>query len=209
MNYLGHLYFAQSTADSHMGSLLGDFRRGVDISQFNTATLKALENHYKVDKFTDSHPNVLASKRLFRPENRRFSTVALDILYDHFLIRHWSDYHNQALPHFTTASYSLLKKRVPVMPPRMKAVVLHMIENDGLSVYRTMQGVDKAIQHVANRIRFANTFATCTDDIMQHYDALLDHFLVFLPALIKHVQHDNPELPLPGHCENEIGRQAK
>ena len=50
MNYLAHLFLARPTADSHFGNLLGDFRRGVDISRYGRAVQLGLKNHYEVDK---------------------------------------------------------------------------------------------------------------------------------------------------------------
>ncbi|MDY6889735.1 MAG: DUF479 domain-containing protein, partial [Pseudomonadota bacterium] len=54
MNYLAHLYFAQPTADSHFGNLLGDFGGRRHAEYLPNSVKSALENHYLVDKFTDS-----------------------------------------------------------------------------------------------------------------------------------------------------------
>jgi len=207
MNYLAHLYFAQQTADSHMGNLLGDFRRGVDISQFNSAVLKGLSNHQKVDRYTDQHVRVKASKALFAKSNRRFAPVALDVLYDHFLCKTWDDFGMVPFSQFTQSCYRLLSQRLVNMPPRMQTVVTHMVNNDGLSLYNDMKGVNKAISHLSSRIRFSNSFASCIDDIAANYDELYSNFLRFLPDLIQHVQQDNPELGLSDHCESETARR--
>ena len=100
MNYLAHLFLARPTADSHFGNLLGDFRRGVDINTFGNAVRLGLKNHYEVDRFTDRHETVLAAKTLFHKSRRRFAPVALDIYFDHLLIKHWATFTPQGFDDF-------------------------------------------------------------------------------------------------------------
>ena len=95
MNYLAHLFLARPTADSHFGNLLGDFRRGVDVNSYSSAVLLGLRNLYDVDKFTDSHDSVREAKTLFDKSRRRFAPVALDIYFDHLLIKHWDKFTTQ------------------------------------------------------------------------------------------------------------------
>ena len=190
MNYLAHLYFAKPTADSNFGNLLGDFRRGVDLSTLNSNVQRAVENHSQIDKFTDSHPVVKASIQLFDSKYRRFAPVALDILYDHFLIGFWDQYHVNDFAHFTQQSYALLRQRMHLMPARMQLVIEHMTTHDGLAGYQPLEGVKNAIGHVAGRIRFANEFANCFNDIEKHYPALQTNFEEFFPQLQAFVVHN-------------------
>lgn len=203
MNYLGHLYFAKPTADSHFGNLLGDFRKGVDVRAFNHAVQRGLDKHYLIDKFTDQHPDFRYSKQLFRAQHRRFAPVALDILYDHFLIVNWSSYQDQchafkdahphSFEHFAHHSYQLLAQRLELMPARMQTTIKHMIANHGLAGYASPAGVFKAIAYVANRIRFSNSFHESVEDIEMHYEELAERFERFFPQLIAHVASKDPE----------------
>ena len=107
MNYLAHLFLARPTADSHFGNLLGDFRRGVDINTFGNAVRLGLKNHYEVDRFTDRHETVLAAKTLFHKSRRRFAPVALDIYFDHLLIKHWATFTPQGFDDFRNITFLL------------------------------------------------------------------------------------------------------
>ncbi|WP_394223288.1 ACP phosphodiesterase [Alteromonas gracilis] len=193
MNYLAHLFLARPTADSHFGNLLGDFRRGVDVNSYSSAVLLGLKNHYEVDKFTDSHESVREAKTLFDKSRRRFAPVALDIYFDHLLIKHWDKFTTQDFGDFREQSFSLLEQRLPTMPRTMQHSVGHMITHDWFEDYAKEEGIAKAISVVAKRIRFTNTFHRAVDDIRDHKQEIEKSFLAFFPDLITHVKKYSPE----------------
>ena len=195
LNYLAHLYLAQPTADSHFGNLLGDFGGKRHVKHLPNTVKNGLDNHYLVDKFTDSHREVKHAKQYFSPERKRFAGVAIDVVFDHFLIVHWQRFSKQPLSDFKYTSYQLLNNRIPVMPARMQHVVTSMTKNDWFKEYETVEGVGLALDNIAKRIRFTNTFAGAADDIAQNYDELEAVFLAFFPELIKHVNEFDLESP--------------
>lgn len=188
LNYLAHLYLAQPTADSHFGNLLGDFGGRRHIKQLPIAVKNGLENHYSVDKFTDAHPLVKEAKQYFSPQRKRFSGVAIDVLFDHFLIKHWQMFNPQPLDNFKKMSFGLLHERLAVMPPRMQHVIKHLTANDWFTEYETLNGVGLALDNITKRIRFANQFSGSIDDIARHYNELDALFLVFFPDLVNYVK---------------------
>lgn len=193
MNYLAHLVLAQPTADSYFGNLLGDFGGHRKVKLLPNAVQNALDNHYLVDRFTDQHPLVKTAKQCFPLERKRFAGIAIDVLFDHFLIQHWQDFHQQPLIAFKHQCFMLLKQRLADMPPRMQQVVRKMICNDWFQEYETLTGIGLALDNIAKRIRFANNFAGAINDIYQHHDALEAAFLEFFPELLNHVQEHNIE----------------
>lgn len=189
MNYLAHLYLAKPTAASHFGNLLGDFGGHRHVKQLPITVKKTLDNHYLVDKFTDTHPLVKDAKQYFSPQRKRFAGVAIDVLFDHFLIKHWHTFEQQPLCDFKQMSFQLLQQRLAVMPPRMHSVVKHMTENDWFKEYEYIEGVGLALDNITKRIRFTNKFAGSIDDMTRHYNELDAVFLAFFPELIDHVSH--------------------
>ena len=187
MNYLAHLYLAKPTADSHFGNLLGDFGGKRHVEKLPNTVKNALNNHYLVDKFTDSHPLVKEAKQYFSSERKRFAGVAIDVVFDHFLIMHWQRFNLQPLSDFKYNSFALLNKRMPIMPPRMQQVVTSMTKNDWFKEYETINGVGLALDNIAKRIRFTNNFAGTAEDIARNYHELEAVFLAFFPELINHV----------------------
>ena len=194
MNYLAHLYFAQPNANSHFGNLLGDFGGKVYAKQLSTDVQLALENHYLVDRFTDSHLAVKQAKQFFTAQRRRFAGIALDVLFDHFLIRHWSSFHQIPLAKFKHNSYALLNENIAHMPTKMQRVVTRMTQNDWFKEYETIEGIGFTLDNIAKRIRFANQFSGCIEDINRHYGELEAVFLAFFPELIAHVKEHGIEI---------------
>lgn len=193
MNYLAHLYLAQPTADSHFGNLLGDFGGRRYTESLSLPVINALNNHYLVDKFTDAHPLVKEAKQYFSAKRKRFAGIAIDVLFDHFLIKHWQTFEHQRLSDFKQMSFDFLHERKPIMPSKMQRVVTSMTENDWFKEYETLEGVALALDNIAKRIRFANQFTGAVDDIARYYTEFDAVFLAFFPELIDHVKQQGIE----------------
>ncbi|MDF2176901.1 ACP phosphodiesterase [Aliiglaciecola sp. CAU 1673] len=193
MNYLAHLFLAQPSADSYFGNLLGDFSRGIDASSYSEAVQAGLANHRLVDRFTDTHPIVRDARQHFSPKRRRFAGIAMDVLFDHFLICHWQDFSDQLFESFCQQTYSYLGIRLQEMPPRMQHVVGNMIEHHWFAQYQSLHGVGRALDNIARRIRFENDFSGCLDEIERYHEELESCFLQFFPELIQHVKQQGLE----------------
>ncbi|MGC8120147.1 ACP phosphodiesterase [Marinobacter sp. VGCF2001] len=183
MNHLAHTFLAPDTAGARVGSILGDFTRGLDWSELPGPVLEGVRHHLAVDAFTDQHPQVLASKTLFSRQRRRFAGVALDILYDHFLLRHWAQFSDWDRDRFIQTVYKELQTHRRLMPENMATVTHYMIQQDWFGSYQDLDNIGYALDRVAGRIRFANRFAGIIDEIRAHESELEAHFLAFFPEL--------------------------
>jgi acyl carrier protein phosphodiesterase len=191
MNYLAHLFFALDNTESRIGNLLGDFCRGVDVKSLPDTVQQGLRQHRAVDAFTDRSAEVLAAKQYFSAHRRRFAGIAIDMLFDHFLIRHWSKFHPQPFDLYKQQLYQKLQTDLPQMPASMQPTVSAIIRQDWFVSYAEIQYLGLALDRVAQRIRFANQFAGAGLDIQAHYPELEQLFLKFFPRLQQHVQQQN------------------
>src|SRR5690554_777855 len=141
MNHLAHVFLAPDSPEARIGSILGDFTRGVDVSALPGRVRNGVRHHLAVDGFTDRHPDVLASKALFSSQRRRFSGVALDVLYDHYLLRHWQGFSHQNRDTFVRRIYRELQAHEHLMPPRMTVVMRKMVHNDWFGAYEDLDTV--------------------------------------------------------------------
>lgn len=166
-----------------MGSVLGDFTRGVDVAALPDSVRLGVRHHLAVDSFTDKHPDVLASKRLFSGQRRKFAGVALDVLYDHFLLRHWEKFTDADQNTFIRNVYVELQDNESLMSPSMARTTRHMVSQDWFGSYRDLDNIGYALDRVAERIRFQNAFAGIIQEIRPLHSELEEHFLTFFPDL--------------------------
>lgn len=198
MNYLAHLFFAHDHPHARIGNLLGDFCHGVDLDLLPEGIRQGLHLHRAIDNFTDRSAEVAAAKAFFAPERRRFAGIAIDMLFDHFLIRHWSSFHPQPFALYKTQLYEKLAAELPHMPVTMQPTVSAMVQQDWFAAYADLRQLDMALDRVARRIRFANQFSGAATDIQAHYPALELLFLQFFPKLqhyVRQLSHESTEKP--------------
>lgn len=183
MNHLAHLFLAPNNPQARVGSLLGDFARGVVPENLPEQVRAGLYHHRAVDAFTDRHPQVIASKGLFSAQRRRFAGVALDILYDHYLLRNWKRYSHVDSGTFIDQMYQELDANSSLMPEPMQRVTRQIVGHDWFGSYRDLENIGYALDRVAGRIRFTNAFSGIIDEIEEHDEELEYRFRQFFPEL--------------------------
>jgi acyl carrier protein phosphodiesterase len=186
LNHLAHLFLSPDSDLHRVGSLLGDFARGLDPATLPPPVREGLRHHLAVDVFTDQHPDVLASKRLFSSQRRRFAGVALDILYDHYLLRHWQVFSSVPADDFIDQVYRELQENRPIMPGKMQTVTSQITQHDWFRSYQDLDNIGFALDRVASRIRFRHSFDGIIEEIKAHDQELEAHFLSFFPDLRAH-----------------------
>ncbi|MDO6564909.1 ACP phosphodiesterase [Amphritea sp. 1_MG-2023] len=183
MNFFAHLVLAQPTIESRVGNLLGDFARGVDTQTLPAEVFEGLMNHRRVDQFTDQHPQVRRLKGYFSVQRRRFSGIALDVLFDHYLLKHWSQLSGTPVDQVIDALYADLMAGQSLMPNRMQVVTQRLVDTDWFRAYQTLEGVSYALDRIARRIRFRHDFSGVGEELALHYRPFEDGFRLFLTDL--------------------------
>ncbi|WP_068546105.1 ACP phosphodiesterase [Thalassotalea crassostreae] len=190
MNYLAHLYLAKPNSYSLAGNLMGDFTRGLDIQSLPIEIQKGIKNHRSVDKFTDNHHAVRQLKPLLTDKRKRFSGIISDVVFDHFLAKHWHLFSDQKFSDFNQHCYQQLLSVIDHMPPRMQFVVTKMAEQDWLSSYQHLEMTGRAIDNLSKRIRFENNLHGAIEEVEQHYQHYHDAFMQMFPDLKDHVSQN-------------------
>ena len=195
MNHFAHLVLAQPTVESTVGNLLGDFARGLDAEALAAPVRAGLFNHRAVDRFTDAHPLVLEMKRDFSPQRRRFAGIALDIYFDHLLMRYWERFEQRALEHVIADFYARMLDGQVLMPGvEMRRVTQRMVDYDWFGSYRDLDAIAESLDRVAARIRFTNDFDNAIEDVQRNETSIHQGFLEFYPQLQQHVREQAIEV---------------
>jgi len=189
MNYLAHLLLSPSDDLSRLGNIMGDFMLGVDPETLPPEVWSGILLHRSIDAFTDSHQVVRALRKGFSKDRRRFSGVVLDVVFDHFLIKHWSRFSQHDFNRFVDECYTALWSQRSLMPERMEMVISWMIKRDWIRSYSEIDHVGRALDGLASRLKINHDFHGAIEEVHEHYDIIEKRFLVFFPELMDHVEH--------------------
>ena len=185
MNYLAHLLLSDPHPESLVGSLLGDFARGVDLALLSPRMRAGVELHFRVDAFTDAHAVVRESKRRISPPHRRYAGVLVDVFYDHFLALDWHHYAPLTLDEFARSAYEALEAHVPVLPERMAGMCRAMAAGDWLTSYREVESIDQVLRRMSRRLRRENDLGSGIEALRASYEPLRGDFHRFFPELLQ------------------------
>ena len=189
MNYLAHLFLAQPTPHSMVGNLMGDFRKYIEPDLvLPEGVLRGIKNHMEVDRFTDHDQKIYDLKNVFSRRRRRFAGIIIDVVFDYFLIKHWSCYCELPRNEFIDTAYSHLRSHAHVMPAEMARVSGLITENDWFSSYATMEGISTVLDRMSARIRFENALLGSGEEVMANYESLELTFIDFFPRLNEHIK---------------------
>ncbi len=197
MNYLTHLFLAGTNSEIRTGALMGDFLRGVDRCSMPEMVQHGIRHHLAVDSFTDSHYAVQELKPLFSKTRRRFAGIILDVTFDYFLLRNWSDFSDSSPELFIKQAHKQLLENSHIMPVRMKRVVNLLIQHEVLLSYKTISGVAVALDRIADRFSRDTGLYGAENEIIQLAEKIESGFFRFFPELhIKFSEGKIPDLPV-------------
>ena len=163
---------------------MGDFVRDVELDTLPEAVQKGIRLHQAIDVFTDAHPIVRDLRSNFSKERRRFSGIALDVVFDHFLIRNWHGFaEEKVLDEYVNDCYASLWRQKALMPRRMEMVVSWMISRDWIKSYGQLAGVGRALDGLAGRLKIKHNFHGVVDELDEMYTEIESGFLAFFPEL--------------------------
>lgn len=187
MNYLAHLLLAEDEPDVRVGSVLADFTRVANsrlVEAYGAHVARGVVAHRRLDSFTDSHPAVVDAVRCLFHRHRHAGRIVVDIVFDHFLSRHWSRFSQVSLGEFVETCHRVLRgvdESDERFPERFRLFARRIVEHNVLAAYVSLEGVGFALDRVSRRIACRNSVAEALPDIERHYGELEECFVRFFP----------------------------
>jgi len=179
MNYLAHAWLAAEHPSEafRLGNLMADHIKGpperalaylkVCTAQAQADVLAGIRYHRAIDRAVDHDADVVALRRSFRAEYRRYAGIVLDMAWDYQLASRWPDYHEQPLPHFAAGQYQLLASAAHLQPESMRFMVQYMVRHDWLVSYQHFAGIQAALAGMSRRIKRDNRLADAGVEIQR------------------------------------------
>ncbi len=185
MNFLAHLHLATLARSSLAGNLLADFVRGNPDEQWSPEVAAGIWMHRRVDAMTDGLPEVRIAREWFRPQTRRVSPITLDVVWDHFLSRHWPRIcPDQPLAQFVARAEAAITPILPQAPERFVNLNRYLWPERWLERYADMAFIARVLNGMANRRPKLAALRDSWQDLDDHYEALERLFWQFYPRMM-------------------------
>lgn len=188
MNYLAHIYLSGDDTLLRIGNFIADSVRGKDFSAFPDRVADGIMLHRYIDTFTDSNEIVRESKDLIRDEYGHWSSVIVDLYYDHFLAHYWNDYHYKPLEKYVAVFYKDLNDNFSILPERIQKFMPHMIQQNWLLSYATIEGISGIFHQMNRRTGNRSKMNFATIELEQHYNELERQFRAYMEELQVYVK---------------------
>lgn len=186
MNFLAHFHLSGDEKNLMRGNFIADAVKGKKYLNYPEGIQNGIILHRKIDSFTDSHPVVQDSIGMLQPRYGKYSSVIVDILYDHFLAADWNNYSDQALKEYTHSVYKTLWEEVHLYPFRSQLTLTYMSKSNWLYKYARIKGIDRALKGLSRRASFENNMDEASRELRENYELYHSHFKSFYPDIIEY-----------------------
>jgi acyl carrier protein phosphodiesterase len=184
MNFLAHIFLSGEDRDLVIGNFIADYVKGIKIDSYPETIRKGILLHRAIDSFTDFHPITSISKQRLYQKHHKYSGPVVDIFYDHFLAKNFSEFSKTPLEDFTKQTYQIITSYSEILPEKVLLFLPFMIERNWLLNYSTVEGIGRTLTGIGKRVSFSNNMHTAWEDLVQNYDLFEDEFFQFFPELI-------------------------
>ncbi|CAI1075714.1 ACP phosphodiesterase [Serratia quinivorans] len=186
MNYLAHLHLASLAESSLLGNLLADFVRGNPAGEYDPAVVAGIMMHRRVDVLTDSLPQVRACRAYFSEEHQRVAPITLDVVWDHFLARHWQQLEpSLSLQGFIQQAQGQILPHLPLTPPRFQNLNGYLWPERWLERYAELPFIGNVLAGMASRRPRLAALAGSFADVERNYHQLETQFWQFYPQMMQ------------------------
>ncbi len=187
MNHLAHSLLSYPDAENLLGNFIGDFVKGSAWQAYPPEIRAGILLHRRIDAFTDTHPSVRASVRRIRLVAGRYAGPVADVLYDHLLLLHWSEYADLSFEDYAAWLYAALDERQGQMPEPLQQRWPLMREARFVHGYADESGMLRVLERFSRRLagQFDPTVVHTT--FFEEIEAFSADFTAFFPDLLEHL----------------------
>ncbi|QDO94387.1 DUF479 domain-containing protein [Formosa sediminum] len=185
MNYLAHIYLSEDLPKVTIGNFIADGNgiTGKSYQKFPKAIQVGILLHRQIDTFTDAHPIVKQSTKRLHQNYGHYSGIIVDIFYDHFLAKNWSNYSEVSLENYAQAFYNLLDTNFMDLPERTQYLLPYMKKGNWLVSYASLQGIESVLIGMDKRTKNHSQMYLAINELDSYYNEFESEFTAFFEDL--------------------------
>jgi acyl carrier protein phosphodiesterase len=184
MNYLAHIYLSGESDLITIGNFIADGIKGKDYRIYPVDIQIGILLHRHIDTFTDAHKTVRKSTKRLHKKYSHYSGIIVDMLYDHFLAKNWSNYSRTDLSLYTENFYASLETHYNILPNRIQKMIPYMLADNWLVSYASKEGISRALEGMNRRTKNRVHMDEAINELDQFYEAFENEFTLFFEELM-------------------------
>lgn len=186
MNFLLHLYLSGHDPEVMVGNFMGDFVKGKVENTYPDRLRDGIILHRRIDSFAEHHLLFRQSRQRLAPRYGLYRGVLVDLFYDHFLAVEWAEWSPEPLAVWLGRMRSIVEECRSYLPERLQ-LLLPVIFEELIPSYVKPEGIGRALERMARRVRRPNSLAGGEEELARHYVQLRDDFRCFMPEAYRFV----------------------
>lgn len=186
MNFLAHLYLSGDNDLMKIGNFMADGIHGKNFDTFPMEIQKGIILHRSIDTFTDAHPIFRQSTKRLHANYHHYSGIIVDIFYDHFLAKNWSNYSDEKLEDFAERFYQSLRDNHDSLTLKTQKMMPYMINHDWLSSYQNIESIESVLVKMDNRMKRDSNMRLSVAELRTYYTEFETEFTAFFKELMVH-----------------------
>jgi acyl carrier protein phosphodiesterase len=183
MNFLAHIHLSGNNDQIKIGNFMADGIRGKQFVNFPFEIQKGILLHRAIDTFTDAHPLFRKSTKRLHSRYHHYAGVIVDLYYDHFLAKKWSEYNDEKLEDYAARFYKSLVAHSEILTAKTHHLLPYMIENNWLVSYQSINGLEHILKQMDNRTKNQSQMRYASEELIVNYDEFEEEFSLFYEEL--------------------------
>ena len=169
MNYLAHILLSGTNPDVMIGNFIADSIKGSKYDTYPLGIQKGILLHRQIDSTTDAHPAFRKSTKRLHKNYGHYSGIIVDIFYDHFLAKNWSEFSDIPLADYIQSFYKLLLDNFDILPENIQKMAPIMMDGNWLLNYADLDGIDRVLAGMNRRTKNRSGMDTAGQELKEFY----------------------------------------
>jgi acyl carrier protein phosphodiesterase len=110
----------------------------------------------------------------------------VDVFYDHFLAKNWSNYSNERLEDYSERFYQSLRDNFNDLTVKTQKMMPYLITYNWLLSYQTIEGIESVLTKMDTRMKYDSNMRFAISELKAFYSDFESEFTAFFEDLIVH-----------------------